>query len=178
MYCSSCGHRLPAPPPATCGHCGASHWRNAKPCAGALVLGERGLLLVRRANDPWRGCWDIPGGFCEPDEHPIVAAAREVAEETGHAVRIVGFLGIWLDEYGEPPPGMAPETTMNVYYHAVSLGPPEAESSSAEVAEVEWFAPDELPAEIAFPGHAGGVLAAWRAALDAGRLATPLPDRP
>src|SRR5947209_5760204 len=99
MYCSACGQILGELPPTTCGSCGARHWDDAKPCAGALVVCDARLLLVRRANEPWRGDWDVPGGFCEPGEHPIHAAAREVLEETGLTIRIEGLLGIWADIY-------------------------------------------------------------------------------
>ena len=76
LHCATCGAFLPREPPVACPACGAQHWRNAKPCAGALVMRDGRLLLVRRSMDPWLGWWDIPGGFCEEDEHPILAAAR------------------------------------------------------------------------------------------------------
>jgi 8-oxo-dGTP pyrophosphatase MutT (NUDIX family) len=90
LYCSGCGHALPQLPPVTCNVCGTAHWRDAKPCASSLVTWHGRLLLVQRANQPWRGHWDTPGGFCGPDEHPMVTAEREVLEETGLAVRITG----------------------------------------------------------------------------------------
>jgi len=83
-HCPACGAALPGPPPVTCPACGAEHWRNAKPCAGALVTdGDGRLLLLRRAIEPWLGWWDIPGGFCDAEEHPMECAAREAREETG-----------------------------------------------------------------------------------------------
>ncbi|HLF99739.1 MAG TPA: NUDIX domain-containing protein [Acidimicrobiia bacterium] len=163
LYCSACGARLAAAPPIVCDACGAAHWRNAKPCAGALVTRADGrLLLVRRAIDPWRGRWDIPGGFCEVDEHPEVTAVREVREETGFDVVVTGLVGMWIDAY---PPA---EVTLNIYFHAAVSGG-DAKPDSAEVAELAWFEPLALPAaeEMAFPEHAGLVLAAWSEARDA-----------
>jgi 8-oxo-dGTP diphosphatase len=58
------------------------------PCVGALTFDEDGrLLLVRRANDPGRGLWSLPGGRVEPGEDDAAALVREMAEETGLVVQ-------------------------------------------------------------------------------------------
>ena len=174
-YCPACGAALPARPPVTCPACGVEHWRNAKPCAGALVTdGDGRLLLLRRNTEPWLGWWDIPGGFCDADEHPMACAAREAEEETGIAVTVTGFLGIWLDRYPDPA---EPDhvVTLNIYYHALA-GRNVGEPDPAETSEIGWFGPDDLP-DLAFD-HARAVLAAWREAVRDGRTVTPLPDRP
>ena len=164
--CCYCGAPLPAPPPVTCAACDASHWLDAKPCAGALVTRDGRLLLVRRAHDPWRGLWDVPGGFCGPEEHPEAAAAREVREETGLTIRVGGFLGMWIDRYAASGPN-ADKVTLNIYFHAVADGQGEARTDPNEVAEIGWFAPDELPTDVAFPKHVPEVLRAWRESAEA-----------
>lgn len=64
------------------------------PCVGALAYDIEGrLLLVRRANEPGRGRWSVPGGRVEPGEDDAAALVREMAEETGlvvHPGRLVG----------------------------------------------------------------------------------------
>ncbi len=117
--------------------------------------------MIRRANTPWRGYWDIPGGFCDGPEHPADAAVREVREETGLAVRITGFIGIWLDRYGNPEDGDV-DTILGCYFDAVPVDDRDPIIDPGEVLEVGWFAADALPVEIAFPDHAVPVLHEWR----------------
>ncbi len=164
-HCPVCGALIDAVAPVVCRACGAEHWRNAKPCAGGLVTRDGRILLVRRAIDPWRGCWDIPGGFCDGDEHPQQTVVREVREEVGLDVAVTGLLGIWMDTYRTSGAQTSVAATMNCYYHAKPLDDSDPVVDPAESTEAAWFAPGELPRELAFPEHAGQVLEAWRAAV-------------
>jgi ADP-ribose pyrophosphatase YjhB (NUDIX family) len=65
------------------------------PCVGAVVRDDDGrLLLVRRANEPGRGLWSVPGGRVEAGETAEQAVVREVAEETGLQVVVTGLAGV------------------------------------------------------------------------------------
>lgn len=162
-FCSACGEPLPARPPVTCGSCGAEHYRNAKPCAGALVTDDEGrVLLMFRDHEPWGQRWDIPGGFCEYDEHPADAARRELLEETGLEVEIGDLIGMWVDHY--PVAGVPDDevqTTLNIYFHARKVGGTER-PQPGEATELRWFGPDEIPSDMAFPEQAVPALAAWK----------------
>lgn len=157
-YCRACGAPLAEKIiedrlRAVCTACGKIHWRNAKPCAGALIIRNGKVLLVRRAVEPFQGYWDIPGGFCEAEEHPAETAIREVREETGLEVEITGLWGIWMDRYGE-------EETLNIFYLARPLHRELRVGDDASGAA--WFSPRALPSRIAF---ASGIeaLRAWAA---------------
>ena len=54
--------------------------------ASGIVLADEQVLLVEHRK---LGMWLYPGGHIEPDEDPVQAVLREVAEETGVACRIV-----------------------------------------------------------------------------------------
>jgi ADP-ribose pyrophosphatase YjhB (NUDIX family)/predicted GIY-YIG superfamily endonuclease len=163
-FCPRCGGMLEAVlrpgenhPRQVCTICRRTHYRNAKPCAGLLVVDEGKLLLVRRSKEPFKGYWDIPGGFLEGDELPEAGAVREVREETGLEVQPEGFFGFYTDQYIYQDD---PSVTLNIYFLAQIVGGKEAPGDDA--AELGWFAPDELPSRIAFP-HAHLVLEKWKA---------------
>ncbi len=62
------------------------------------------VLFVRRQPDTFLGGrWEMPGGTVEPGESDEAAAVREMAEETGLTVRIVGERGrhSWMDVTGK-----------------------------------------------------------------------------
>ena len=54
---------------------------------GAVIVENRRVLVVKRATEPLRGQWSIPGGAVELGETLREAAAREAHEETGLLVQ-------------------------------------------------------------------------------------------
>ncbi len=64
------------------------------PGAGVVVLGPDGILLVKRRDPPRSDCWSLPGGVQETGETIYATAIREVKEETGLDIRILGLIDV------------------------------------------------------------------------------------
>lgn len=65
------------------------------PAASAIVENERGdILLMRRVDND---LWAMPGGTMQLGESVASTAVREVKEETGLDVEIVGLVGVYTD---------------------------------------------------------------------------------
>jgi 8-oxo-dGTP pyrophosphatase MutT (NUDIX family) len=139
-----------------CPACGLSVYANPAPTASAIVLDGGGrVLLARRAAEPGKGRWDLLGGFVDEDETPLEALRREIDEEIGTDVEPGEFVGGFPDRYGDDGP-----PTLNLYWTARISGEPQR---TEEIAELRWFAPNDLPArdEFAF-ANTVAALTAWR----------------
>lgn len=157
-FCPRCGDEIEHENGRVrCPACSFVHYANSEPTACALCVDDRGrVLLARRANDPFKGYWDLPGGFLEEGEHPLDALRRELREETSLEVEPVDFLGVWMDRHAYD----AQAVTLNLYWTArVVSGSPRA---ADDVSELAWFAPDEFPGDGELAFHIADVLRAWR----------------
>jgi ADP-ribose pyrophosphatase YjhB (NUDIX family) len=159
-YCPRCRGRLRGGEQRVeCAACGFVAYAHSKPTVCALVEDDEGrVLLARRALEPFKGRWDLPGGFLEEGEHPLDALRRELREETGLEVEPREFFGVWTDRYGGDSTA---ESTLNLYWTARAVA---GEAKAADdVDDLRWFSRDELPSddEIAFE-NVPLVLRAWQ----------------
>lgn len=100
-FCSYCGQRtiLAVPPGDTrqrrlCPACGAVHYENPRVVVGCVPEYEGRILMCRRAIEPRRGFWTVPGGFLENGETLEAGAARESWEEALAQVEIGTLLAV------------------------------------------------------------------------------------
>lgn len=89
---------------------------------GGVVIDGGRALLIRRGGVPARGEWSIPGGLLEVGETLERGVARELAEETGLEVRVVGLIEA-LERIFPAPPGAdgSPGDPKRPQYHFVIL---------------------------------------------------------
>lgn len=102
-FCPRCGSRAFAPQADRsfrCGECAFHLYVNAAAAVAALIVNERGeLLLTRRALEPQKGLLDLPGGFVDPGERVEEALLREIKEELNLEVDHYRFLVSYPNEY-------------------------------------------------------------------------------
>jgi ADP-ribose pyrophosphatase YjhB (NUDIX family) len=61
---------------------------------GAVVCRGNQVLLIRRGTPPRIGEWSLPGGAQRLGETVFEAAVREVAEEAGVAIAVLGMIDV------------------------------------------------------------------------------------
>jgi 8-oxo-dGTP diphosphatase len=137
------------------------------PCVGAIVIDERGrLLLVKRGHEPGAGLWSVPGGRVEAGETDAEALVRELREETGLTVSQGKLAGRVTRPGG-------PGTVLDIrdYFATVaddrgtgSLGADSLGAGSPvagdDAAEVRWVAPADMH-ELPLTDGLAEALTAW-----------------
>ena len=108
---------------------------------GAVIVDGDRVVLVKRAHEPLKGEWSLPGGTVEVGETLVDAVAREVREETGLTVR-VGSLVEVLDRVHRGADGRVEYHFVLLDYKCTVLSGTLAHGSDAS--DVCWARRDEL----------------------------------
>ena len=150
-YCTKCGGKLSyrsieGRERAVCLNCGKIYYQNPLPVVAGVVTkkDEKVIGLIKRAIEPGKGKWALPGGFIEIDENPQDALIREVKEEIGIKGKIQGLIGVYSDEskiYGK---------VIVIGYQFLTLS--DKYSLGEEVKEFKFFTLSQMP-PIVFPSH-------------------------
>ena len=104
----------------------------------AAIFRDDNILLVRRARSPGKGFYSLPGGRVEFGESLHTALHREVDEETGLKIEIIGLAG-WRE--------VLPESGGGGHYLIMSFaarwmaGEP---LLNDELDDFRWLAPDAI----------------------------------
>ena len=127
-----------------CDVCGRFNSRTL--AANALVIDGTKVLLVQRGEKPYKGWWDIPGGYLGWDETVEDCASRELHEETGLIVdpMDLDFFSVFSD-----PNNKANNQVVDLYFITRKFSG-EIIFDSQEIVAAEWFNLNELPDSVAF----------------------------
>ena len=77
-------------------------FKNPALTVDGIVETEKGIVLIRRKNEPYKGCWALPGGFVDYGEEVENALLREMKEEISVDVSIRTLLGVWSKPGRDP----------------------------------------------------------------------------
>ena len=91
------------------------------------------ILLIKRGNHPFKGCWALPGGFAEPGETIEETAARELREETGVEGVDLRLVGIYSK------PNRDPREWVVTAAYATVLPEGSIVAAGDDAAEARWF---------------------------------------
>jgi len=100
---------------------------------------EAKVLLIKRKNEPFEGCWALPGGFVDVDEGLKDAAYRELFEETA-------LKKIYLEQFytfgdkGRDPRGH----NVSIVFWGYNDGSEKAVAGD-DASHLEWFDLFNLP---------------------------------
>ena len=105
--------------------------------AACVIERDGAILLVRLV---YRDGWGLPGGLIKRNEDVATCARREVAEEIGLDVELLGEPAVVVDS--------RPQRIDIVYRARPAAGfdAAGARARSVEIREVRWFPAGELPA--------------------------------
>jgi 8-oxo-dGTP diphosphatase len=105
------------------------------------------ILLIKRAENPFKDFWALPGGHCEIGETVQVAAKRELLEETGINCKELDFK-FYVDDPDRDPSG---RKVSFIFSNILCNNNDDISKikASSDAKELKWFNIHELP-EMAF----------------------------
>ena len=109
---------------------------------GVLISEADRYLIIKRAVEPDKGFWSIPGGMVEIGEKTSDAAAREAKEETGLDVEITGLLDV-VDKIIREEDGRIRFHFVILDYQATPTGG--VLQAASDALDAQWVTAEEFP---------------------------------
>lgn len=144
-------------PREKCAECGWIHYHNPRPTVSAIISRGGKILLCHRATGPFKGKWDLPGGFLEEGESSKEGLRREMREELGIELKNIRLLTV--EGPAHYPFGGQDNYNIDIYYEVTTSDEPRVASNN-EMTEIGWFDPGKLP-DMAFPSNVQAI-EEWR----------------
>lgn len=121
---------------------------------GGVVVRDGRALVIRRAHEPRKGEWSIPGGIVELGERLVDAVRRELFEETGLEVQVGPIIETFDRVHHDESGRVRHHFVIVDYLCEAPSGTPRAGDDAEEVA---WVTEDEIEA-LGINAHAAAVL--------------------
>lgn len=149
-YCQVCGAKevkKPSERHFVCGGCGFEYYQNIAATTVVLLRWRDELLFTKRGVDPYRGKYDLPGGFCEIGETFEAGAVREIEEELGLRLETVRYRFSFPNVY---PYGGVVYYSSDAYFEVWFEEKPPIRVAD-DVADAVWIRLDAVdPEQLAF----------------------------
>jgi len=166
-YCPVCGKQFEEENNQLliCKHCGYHFYQTSKPTAGAVIVkkeketGKYRVLLTKRGIEPYKGYWDIAGGFLQNGEQPEEGLRREIREELGTEIYNPTLFFAIADKYPREDIPVEASNTICLYY-ICSIDEKANLKAEDDITEWEWFDIENPPETIAFRGNKKALSAA------------------
>lgn len=141
LHCPRCAtkHHQPGNVPFRCGNCEFTLFFGPVAAVGGLIVNEANeLLLVRRARDPGKGKWGLPGGFVDRGETIEEALSREVYEETQLRLKTTELLVTFPNRYNYR--GIVSDV-IDLFYVCRAVDPMSIVLERSELESFSWVHP-------------------------------------
>ena len=109
---------------------------------GVLISEEDRYLIIKRAVEPDKGLWSIPGGMVEIGERASDAAVREAKEETGLDVEITDLLDV-VEKIIKEEDGLIRFHFVILDYRATPTGG--VLQAASDALDARWVMAEEFP---------------------------------
>ncbi len=106
---------------------------------GAVVLDERGRVMLLKHEFRTGSGWGIPGGFMEAGEQPLEALRRELREEIGAELDAAELMSVRT---------LKRPQQVEIHFRCRLREAERATPQSMEIKSVGWFDADALPPEL------------------------------
>ncbi|RLG21853.1 NUDIX hydrolase [Candidatus Micrarchaeota archaeon] len=110
-----------------------------------IVESDKGILLIRRKQEPFKDKWCLPGGHVDKNETVEEAAVRELKEETSISVNLnsLKLVGVYSDPDRDP---REPRAISVCFYVRTN----EDARAGSDAEEARYFPLDKIPHPLGF----------------------------
>lgn len=115
----------------------------------SVIGNELGVMLIKRGEEPFKDCWALPGGYIEveTDDDALMAAKRELKEETGLDNIYLEQLYTFTTKGRDPREDQAnrPCRIFSIAHFALIDHLKVQAIAGSDAKEVKWFKISQLP---------------------------------